>query len=244
MIGMGVYGKEFAAVYNDHWRDFTTRLWPFLSKTVTKHNREANTWLDLCCGTGFLLRLVCDSGFQAVGLDVSVQVLKYASRNAPAAQLLRADVRDFSLPQKFDVITCLYDSLNYLTRKKDLDRAFRGVRRHLGSSGLFIFDVNTFEGLQENWCRTSTVREPHRTIIVESSFDPKRAIGRCLITGFVKHGRLYRKFEEEHIERGYRASEIEGLLTRTRFAWRKFDGSSLARPKKGSGRLIYVCRSA
>lgn len=244
MIGMGVYGKEFAAVYNDQWRDFTTRLWPFLSKTVTKHNREANTWLDLCCGTGFLLRLVCDSGFQAVGLDISPHVLTYASKNAPTARLVKADVRDFSLPRRFDVITCMYDSLNYLRLKKDLERVFRRVHRHLASSGLFIFDVNTFEGLQDNWCRTSTIRDSHRTIIIDTSFDSSHAVGRCLITGFVKHGRVYRKFEEEHIQRGYRATEVEDLLTRTGFTWKKFDGSTLARPRKRSGRLIYVCGSA
>jgi len=239
---MGTYGKDFAAVYNDHWRDFTTRLWPFLTRTVTQHNPEAETWLDLCCGTGFLLRMACDNGFRATGLDISPHVLTYAGKNAPAAETIRADVRRFSLPRKFDVITCMYDSLNYLTTKQDLRRVFPGVRRHLSERGIFVFDVNTFEGLEDAWCRTSAIRGRNRTVIIESSFDANKARGRCLITGFVKSGRLYRKFEEEHFQRGYRDEEISDLLAATGFRFRRFDGSSFSRPKARSGRLLYVCR--
>ncbi len=137
--------------------------------------------------------------------------------------------------------TCLFDSLNYLTRKRDLERAFRNVRRHLCDHGLFVFDVNTFEGLQDIWHATSVRRGARSLVITETSFDEKRARGRALITGFVKDGRHYRKFEEEHIERGCRAREIDDLLARAGFRFRKHDARSLSRPKKRSDRLLYVC---
>lgn len=185
---------------------------------------------------------MCEGGFEAVGLDISPHQLKHAKHNAPAAAFLRCDVRELDLPRKFDVTTCLFDSLNYLTRKKDIERVFRRARRHLAGGGLFAFDVNTFEGLRDQWCKSTVVKNPGRTIIVDTSFNEKRAMGRCVITGFIKAGRVYRRFEEEHIERGYRPSEIEDLLSRAGLAFEKYDGNTLSTADERSGRLLYLCR--
>ncbi len=241
---MPVYGKDFAALYNDKWEFWGPKMWPYLSQSVIKYNPTAKTWLDLCCGTGSLLTFVCQAGFDAVGVDCSPYQLKYAKKNIPQAQFLLADIRQLSLPKSFDVITCMFDSLNYLTKSKDLKKVFRLVYKHLNknSHGLFIFDMNTFEGLQDTWNRTSTIREPNRLTIIESSFDVKKALGKCLITGFMKQGRMYHRFEEEHIERGYHATEIETLLTQSRFIFKKVDGYDFSRPKSRSLRLLYICQ--
>ena len=238
---MSIYGKDFAAAYNDKWGFWGEKMWPFLAQLVARRHPEARNWLDLCCGTGSLLKFVCEQGFSAVGLDISPHQLKYARKNAPGVELVQADMCTFSLPERFDVVTCMFDSLNYLTTKKNLERVFRRARRHLNADGLFAFDMNTFVGLREGWCRTSAMREPHRITIVETSFDEKRGLGCCLITGFVKEGRLWRRFEEEHIQRGYTAQEIEELLDRAGFVFTKYDGDTFSRPRKKSGRLLYIC---
>lgn len=239
---MTIYGKEFAAVYNDKWAFWGPKMWAFLSPVVRKEFPEAKTWLDLCCGTGSLLRLVGDSGFAATGVDLSIHQVRHARRNVPGAKVLVQDIRHLSLPHTFDVVSCMFDSLNYLTTKRDLLTAFRKVKRHLAEDGIFAFDMNTFEGLQDQWCRTSASHDRDLTLIVETSFDAKRALGRCLITGFIREGTRYRKFQEEHLERGYHAQEIEDLLSRAGFIFKKHDASSLGRARKRSGRLLYICR--
>jgi SAM-dependent methyltransferase len=239
---MSVYGKEFAGLYDAGWGAWTVRVWPFLRKIVATRKPDAQSWLDLCCGTGALLKLVTKAGFSAVGVDLSPHQLKHARKNAPRAKLLRADVREFALARRFDVITCMFDSLNYLTTKRDLLRAFRKARQHLGADALFIFDMNTFEGLRRGWCRTSVGRRPGSLVIMETSFDAARALGRCRITGFLRRGRLFNRFEETHVERGYRPEEIEGLLDRAGLSFRRYDGHSLSRARKSSARLLYLCR--
>ncbi len=241
---MNIYGRDFAKVYNAKWAFWGPKMWSFLSHLVAKKHPQASKWLDLCCGAGSLLRLIDDNGFEATGVDISRHQVQHARQNALGATLVVQDVRQLSLDRKFDVVTCMFDSLNYLTTKQDLLKTFRKVNRHLSRSGIFAFDMNTFEGLQDQWCRTSTTHEPNLTLIVESSFNPTRAIGRCLITGFIRTGTRYRRFQEEHLERGYRAREIEDLLSRAGFEFRKYDGNSLVRPRKRSGRLLYVCRKA
>jgi SAM-dependent methyltransferase len=217
-------------------------MWAFLRPLVRKQLPTAKTWLDLCCGTGSLVRLVDRHGFAATGVDSSKHQIQHARKHVPGAEFVVQDVRRLSLGRKFDVITCMFDSLNYLTARQDLLKAFRGAHRHLAPRGIFAFDMNTFDGLQDHWCRTTTIHERELTLIVETSFEPKRALGRCLITGFVRTGARYRKFHEEHIERGYRAQEIQRLLSQAGFEFSKYDGNSLGRPRKRSGRLLYVCR--
>jgi SAM-dependent methyltransferase len=237
-----LYGRDFASAYNEKWAFWGARMWPFLSRAVTRNNPRAKTWLDLCCGTGSLLRIVSENGFIAAGIDVSKHQITHARRNAPNAKLMVRDIRELSLGRKFDVITCMFDSLNYLTRKNDLLKVFCKVKSCLSEGGLFAFDMNTFEGLQDIWCRTSVTHEPNLTLVTETSFNPGNAMGRCLITGFVRKGRRYRRFQEEHIERGYTRHEINCLLAKAGFSFRTYDGLSFGSPRKRSARLLYVCR--
>lgn len=239
---MNIYGKDFAAVYNDKWAFWGPKMWPFLSGVVAREVPRAQTWLDLCCGAGSLLRLVSENGFATTGVETSRHQVAHARRNAPSARVIVQDIRKLSLAREFDVVTCMFDSLNYLTTKQDLMTAFRKAKGCLAAGTIFALDMNTFEGLQDQWCRTQTKHEHDVTLIIETSFNTSSAIGRCVITGFVRDGQLFRRFQEEHVERGYRAREIEDLLSKVGLAFRKYDGYSLGRPRKRSGRLLYPCR--
>ena len=236
-----IYGRDFAAVYNEKWASWGKRMWPFLCNVAKKQYPNATTWLDLCCGTGALLKVVCEQGYSAVGVDFSRYQLHYAKQNAPTADLQLQDIRDLSLLQTFDVITCMQDSLNYLTSKQDWLRVLRRVRSHLNTDGLFAFDVNTFQGFQAAHGRATVMHDAKSTIIVEISFDEKRASGCFLITGFLKRGKLYKRFQEKHIERACKPSEVEDLLNTAGFSFKKYDENLLSRPRKRSGRLLYLC---
>ncbi|MBN1504489.1 MAG: class I SAM-dependent methyltransferase [Candidatus Eisenbacteria bacterium] len=236
------YGKDFAAIYDRRWAFWGPKMWAFLHPLVRRRLPHARSWLDLCCGTGSLLRLAKRRGYTVTGVDKSRHQIRHARKNVPGARFVRGDVRRLSLGGKFDVITCMFDSLNYLTVKRDLLTAFRGAHRHLAPRGIFAFDMNTFEGLEDRWNNTTATQDRGLTLIVENTFDAKRALGHCLITGFIRTKAGYRRFQEEHIERGYRAEDIERLLSKAGFVFKKCDGNSLGRVRKRSGRLLYVCR--
>ena len=237
-----IYGALFSRIYDREWAFWAEHLWPFLSAKVGKCCPRARTWLDLCCGGGHLLERICEAGCVGVGLDLSPHQLAFARRNAPTAKLLCADVRAFEFRARFDVITCAFDSLNYLTEPQDLAGVFARVARHLAECGLFVFDVNVFEGLQDAWDRKSSIECGDERVTIETSFDPETAIGRAVISGFVAEEDTSPTFVEEHIERGYRAYEIEGMLGAEGFAFEKLDGHSLQAPEERSARLLYVCR--
>jgi len=236
------YGKEFAKVYDEKWNVWGARMWPFIFKLAKEYNPDATSWLDLCCGTGALIKYVIGRGFSGTGIDSSPHQIKIAKSKVPEAEFLVEDVRNLSLSQKFDVITCTYDSLNYLTEKEDLERAIQNAGYYLAEGGVFIFDMNTYEGLQDKWCEKNVLRDPSMSIIIDASFNPRTAIGKCIITGFIKDGSGRRKFKEIHIERGYYSTEIEQGLIETGFSFKKYDGETFKKPKARAGRIIYVCQ--
>ncbi len=105
-----------------------------------------------------LLRHATDAGYEAVGVDCSPHQLEYAANNAPDADLLCADVRVFAIDRRFDVITCLHDSLNCLTDPADVAVAIERAAEHLSEDGVFSFDVNTREGPEDRWNSTHAIR--------------------------------------------------------------------------------------
>lgn len=242
MCGMACYGPDFAPIYARYWAFWADRLWPFLHKYTRERDLRATRWLDLCCGCGSLLELLRQHGCAAVGVDRSPAMLAEARRRVPGARLVRADMRRLRLRERFDVITCLFDSLNYLADPDELIDVLRRVRAHLADDGVFIFDVNTVAGHRLYWQKTTTFEDARRMIVVSSAFDSASEVARCRIVGFAREGRRWRRFEEVHQQRGFDRPVCEEALAVAGFQSQIFDGERFTRPRADAGRLIFVAR--
>jgi SAM-dependent methyltransferase len=77
------------------------------------------------------------------GIDLSAEMLKVATRNVPEARFVEGDITAFSLGEQFDVVICVFDTINHLTRFELWADLFDRAHEHLIEDGLFVFDVNT-----------------------------------------------------------------------------------------------------
>ncbi|MCW5715918.1 MAG: class I SAM-dependent methyltransferase [Bauldia sp.] len=231
------YGEDFSAAYAGRWDGWVRLAWPL----ITPHLPAGGSrWLDLCCGSGTLLRMAGGLGYAATGVDRSRHQLATAARKAPGARLVEGDVARLALRETFDVVTCLFDSLNYLVGLADLDRALAGARRHLAAGGVFLFDVKTADGFRRE--RPRAYRDSDRVTMFEPRFDEKRKVQTLLVTGFVREGELFRRFEEEHVQRGYEHAFLARRLDRAGFVHTAMDFDTGGEIVAGSGRLFFVCR--
>jgi SAM-dependent methyltransferase len=82
------------------------------------------------------------------GIDLSPEMLAIAARNVPAAHLVETDMTEFWLGEQFDVVICVFDTINHLTHFDLWVELFRRVHEHLTADGLFVFDVNTIGRLR------------------------------------------------------------------------------------------------
>ena len=119
---------------------------------------DAKNVLELGCGTGSILKCLHDA-YQVSGLDVSGKMLSVARKKVPSSKLFGQDMVDFRIDGRFDVIFCVFDSINHVRRFSDWKKVFAAVFRHLFPGGCFIFDINTQRKL----------RTPHRRATLGAS---------------------------------------------------------------------------
>jgi len=95
--------------------------------------------LDVACGTGRHLEFLAKS-FDVEGLDLSPELLELAQARNPGVAFHCADMRTFDLSSSYDVITCLFSSIGYMTTPEDLMTAIANMARHLTAGGVLIIE--------------------------------------------------------------------------------------------------------
>ena len=242
--------ERFAYFYaKGSYPQYSQRMAELLPAVLERFGTEPKTILDLACGEGTFAVVMAKKGLQVTGVDLSSQMLRIAGEQAKKenvnAEFLLQDMRSLPLEERFDLVTCWYDSLNYLLELEDLEKTFAGAWRALKIGGLFIFDMNTIYGLAVNWqqhpCNvqqdTLELFEIHRP-----GYDFEKNIATLRITGFVKEGNGWTRIDEEHKERGYCLEEIKQSLKKTGFQELACWGSiqEMSEPKPDSGRIWFV----
>ena len=75
-------------------------------------------------------------------------MLALARSRVPRARFIETNIASFSLGEEFDVVICVFDTLNHLVTFESWASLFAATSRHLRVGGLFMFDVNTQSKLQ------------------------------------------------------------------------------------------------
>jgi SAM-dependent methyltransferase len=140
MAGVPAYA-DFAKFYDQIMGDRSAII-ERLRDYVRRYLPNAGSLLELGCGTGAVLAGLAD-GLQVTGIDLSPEMLATATAHLPRARLVQADITEFSLGTTFDVVICVFDTLNHLPTFDAWLAMFQQVDAHLAEGGLFIFDVNT-----------------------------------------------------------------------------------------------------
>ncbi|MBS1494155.1 MAG: class I SAM-dependent methyltransferase [Bacteroidetes bacterium] len=114
----------------------------FLLNTAKKYLKTGSKILELGCGTAENLAEF-SSKYSLTGIDISEGMLKVACKKIKKAKFVQGDISNFSLEEKFDMIFCVYDTINHLDNFYSWISLFKCVRNHLNEGGIFIFDFNT-----------------------------------------------------------------------------------------------------
>ncbi len=117
---------------------------PFYLHQIDKYGDPV---LELMCGTGRLTIPIAEKGVNIVGVDVSDPMLQQAKSKAAAKgldiQWVKADVRNFKLDKKFQVVFIPINSITHLHDLESFETCFRCIREHLAPDGRFVIDVFT-----------------------------------------------------------------------------------------------------
>ncbi len=110
-----------------------------IQKVLDRKAPRADTLLDVGCGTGRHLALL-SSRYEVEGVDINPEMLDVARSRCPQVAFHEADMADFSLPSRFDVVTCLFSSIAYVRTEERMRSSILSMRRHLNPGGVLLIE--------------------------------------------------------------------------------------------------------
>ncbi|MFQ3610652.1 MAG: methyltransferase domain-containing protein [Fimbriimonadales bacterium] len=240
---------EQVAPYYDLLMHEIPYLWwlHYIEVLLEHHERtEVQRVLDLCCGTGNLTELLVLSGFEAVGVDLSEPMIQRARQKAQEHDLpityYVQDASELDLPETFDGVVSLFDSLNNIIQPERFAECLRRVYRHLRPQGIFIFDLNTEYAFKEKMFDQSNRRSraPLR-YHWRSEYDPSTRLCTVRMEFWVREEGQERYFQEIHCQRAYSNREVETMLVAAGFSEvYVYDAYTLDPPTNRSDRVFFV----
>lgn len=210
---------DFAYVYDTFMDETPYEVWcDFLIQIMEEYQVPKGLVLDLGCGTGTLTELLSKEGYDMIGVDNSEQMLAIAMEKRELCGenilYLLQDMREFELYGTVAAVISVCDSLNYLLEEEELVQTFRLVNNYLDPKGIFIFDFNTVYKYQEV-IGDATIAENREdcSFIWENYYHEEAQVNEYELTIFVREEEnVFRKFEENHYQRGYRLSQMKEAL--------------------------------
>jgi SAM-dependent methyltransferase len=236
MASYDTFSKFYDAVMGDR-AEATECLREFIRKGCP----EAKKVLELGCGTGSVLKHLAKE-YEVCGLDQSRKMLSIARKKVPQARLFQQDMVRFSLPERFDVVCCVFDSINHVLRFAGWKELFANVCRHLSDGGVFIFDVNTQEKLNRHISEPAWVHPfGNNLLIIKVSDAPNHASNWNIRVFEHTKGNRYLLHEENIQEAAFPTSKIVAAL-KAHFRRVTVIDTDRSRPSTHSERLYFVCK--
>jgi len=236
--------NNFAWIYNKHWGYFYSgNSFAILEKLMLQYLPPNAYILDLCCGTGKLAQKLTEQGYRVTGIDSSEEMIRFAKENAPNAEFIVEDARNFRLPSVYNGVIAAYDSLNHIMNLEDLIGTFQNVYECLVEGGLFLFDLNMEDAYNTFWKGSRGTVEDDYAYIARSSYDPDEKIGKLDFTIFRLLEGKWERSDLTFLQKCYSEREIISALESVGFAeinvydfQRGLDGLY-----KQIGRSFFVC---
>jgi SAM-dependent methyltransferase len=230
-------------------RTFSEAMTEYVLSRVARPARV----LDVACGLGAACERFASRGITAEGVDGSSTMVRIARLAAESRELAisysRADMRDLGLGRRFDLITCMYDSLNFMVHEADLVRALLSARGHLDARGMYAFDVYTHLGLETTWGHRAEVHTSNddHIVVTTTTWDPDQNMNIKEFYGFSRQASGWGRWSERHVVRSYDMTRMAAAIAASGLRivdivdWN--DGSPIA-PHPGTLRLVYFTEPA
>jgi SAM-dependent methyltransferase len=106
---------------------------------IRKEHPAARSILDVGCGTGeHARRLATD--FAVDGIDLEPEFITLAQSKVVTGVFSVADMRQFMLGKRYDVVLCLFSSIGYLLHEAEVIQAFTCFKNHLADGGVVLVE--------------------------------------------------------------------------------------------------------
>ncbi len=106
---------------------------------IQKEHPAAKSILDVACGSAEHARYLIED-FRLDGIDLQPEFVEIAQKKIPSGKFTLADMSDFSLPERYDVVQCLFSSIGYLQEGQQVINALLCFKKHLKPGGIILVE--------------------------------------------------------------------------------------------------------
>jgi ubiquinone/menaquinone biosynthesis C-methylase UbiE len=234
-----------APIYEHVMRHVNYRQWAqYIDTVIKKLDIKSQKNLDIGCGTGKFIREMNLLGYQIDGCDPSEEMLKIARTNNPEAtfwkdglpQLSRLDTRSFQL------VTCMYDTMNYMSSLDIFAEALNRIYKILHSGGYFIFDV-----VSESFCQMYFHAADEEEVVNENYAYSRKSFFKKATSQQYNYFTIYTPqgvFQEEHMQKIYPYNQIKKMISlKTPFHFEAaYEDFSFYEAGKNSDRIHFILK--
>ena len=221
----------------------------FFRRLLRRFGVKADSVLDLACGTGSLSVLLAKSGFSVLGVDRSEEMLTVAAEKAMELEenqpfFVAQPMQRLRIPEPVDACVCALDSINYVTKPQDVQKAFRRVYEALRPGGLFVFDINTPYKLESLDGQMFLDETEDSYCVWRAVYDKRHDLCRYGMDLFQRQNDdTWQRSFEEHVERAYPPQVLAGWLAEAGFAQvEQFGNLRLEAPGSEELRIFFAAK--
>jgi len=232
-----IYDEVMSHVDYERWARYIERL-------IKKYQPQCQSLLDISCGTGKFLLSLSSKETELVGFDISFEMVKIAREKNKARNdniyFFQGDMASFSMKKKFNVVVCLYDSINYLKDFNLWQKLFSRVTDVLHEKGIFIFDICTKKNSLKYFNNYSERSGGENYEYVrESEFDQKKGTHKNKFLINISNESCY--YIETHVQRIFAIKEVLKFIQSTKFRMLAYyDGFTFIEGSENSLRVHFV----
>ncbi len=225
-LGLPLFYQEYPEFFDNPNSLHMTQKNEVVAALLKKY--KVHHVLDMTCGTGAQVFYLAERGYEVVGSDFSLGLLKIARERAAAAKLNvpfhEGDMRSARLGA-FDAVITIDNAIGHLI-KEDFEIALQNISHNLKEGGFYIFDILNLEAMTHEVVKAdaqkmTNKREASDGTIIHNERSSWVDRVRGLITSENKF-----TFEKEGVEKKvqnrcslqiYTMSQLEKILSRNGF---------------------------
>lgn len=237
--------SRLAEIYDHVMRHVDYVHWSsYIESLFERHQATPTTLLDLACGTGSLAIELHRRGYDVAGADGCNEMLEVARQKVAKLEypisFHHRNLLDLHDLPTFDVVLCLYDSINYMMNLEDMAKAFDMMHAVVKPGGLVVFDV----------CTESNSIQHFNDMKEEDAGDGFTYVRHSYFKAGIQYNKFDIHFEiddtwaqEVHQQRIYPLADVEAVLENSSFEVEgAYNGFGYSKPTELSDRIHFVLR--
>ncbi len=212
---------------------------------VERYGLAFGSAVDVGCGTGTFVEYLVRRGVQRVwGIDSSPAMLARAvTKNSHnTAHFLLQDLRILHLPEPVDLLTCQFETLNYLLTDADLQTAFVAFAAALTPGGYAVFDVAARRPSQPESAGGIELSEfADHAVTIQARYDTEKSLQVALVSVAASADTQ----SETHVQRFHTIDDVTAAMRGSGLQLRAMhDSADLALPAETAESVTFLAQLA